>query len=100
MDNVGCFGTEAKLIDCAYHTDTSEDRHSDDIWMDCMSTGGTTSNPNGSNGANSSDKTGAETSDHDIELIVALVALVGVILLAIAVVSYIIWTRHGLRKKR
>ena len=35
MDNVGCHGTEAKLTDCAYHRDTSEDRHSGDIWIEC-----------------------------------------------------------------
>ena len=35
MDNVGCHGTEDRLIDCAYHTDTSEDRHSGDIWIEC-----------------------------------------------------------------
>ena len=35
MDNVACQGSEAKLIDCTYHTDTSEDKHSDDIWVKC-----------------------------------------------------------------
>ena len=31
MDHVACFGFEDKLIDCSYHTDTSEDDHSADI---------------------------------------------------------------------
>ena len=35
MDNVACYGNEDKLIDCTYHTDTSEDDHSDDIWVKC-----------------------------------------------------------------
>ena len=35
MDNVACYGTESKLIDCTYHTDTSEDKHSEDIWINC-----------------------------------------------------------------
>ena len=35
MDNVACYGTESKLIDCTYHTDTSEDEHSEDIWINC-----------------------------------------------------------------
>ena len=35
MDNVACYGNESKLIDCTYHTDTSEDEHSEDIWINC-----------------------------------------------------------------
>ena len=31
MDNVVCFGSEDKLIDCSYHSDTSENDHSTDI---------------------------------------------------------------------
>ena len=39
MDNVACYGSEQKLIDCTYHTDTTEDRHSNDIWINCNVTG-------------------------------------------------------------
>lgn len=35
MDNVACLGSEDKLIDCTYHTDTSEDDHSADIQVHC-----------------------------------------------------------------
>ena len=35
MDNVACYGSEDKLTDCTYHTDTSEDVHKDDIWINC-----------------------------------------------------------------
>ena len=38
MDNVACFGSEDKLIDCSYHTDTTEDDHSNDIWINCDTT--------------------------------------------------------------
>ena len=42
MDNIGCQGTENKLIECGYHTDTSEDGHSGDIWIDCSDSSITT----------------------------------------------------------
>ena len=35
MDNVACFGSEAKLINCSYHSDTSEDDHSADVLVHC-----------------------------------------------------------------
>ena len=35
MDTVACYGSESRLIDCSHHTDTSEDSHSDDIWIEC-----------------------------------------------------------------
>lgn len=36
MDHVGCYGLEAKLVDCSYSTDTSEDDHSEDIGVQCQ----------------------------------------------------------------
>ena len=38
MDTVACYGTEDKLTDCTYHTDTSEDMHNEDIWINCNPT--------------------------------------------------------------
>ena len=35
MDNVACYGSEDKLINCSYHTDTTEENHINDIWIDC-----------------------------------------------------------------
>ena len=35
MDNVACYGSESQLLDCTHHTDTSEDVHSEDIWVNC-----------------------------------------------------------------
>ena len=37
MDTVACYGSETKLIECSYHTDTSEDAHSEDVWVKCGS---------------------------------------------------------------
>ena len=37
MDNLACFGTEEKLIDCAHDTDTIEDVHDNDVWIKCRS---------------------------------------------------------------
>jgi hypothetical protein len=39
VNNVACYGSEDKLIDCTYHTDTTEDDHSNDIWINCNVTG-------------------------------------------------------------
>ena len=38
MDTVACYGSENKLTDCTYHTDTSEDMHNKDIWINCNKT--------------------------------------------------------------
>ena len=42
MDNVACYGSESKLVDCTYNTDTTEDKHSEDIWINCGTTDTTT----------------------------------------------------------
>ena len=36
MDNVGCFGWEARLIDCSHSRDTSEDTHDGDVAVQCL----------------------------------------------------------------
>ena len=103
MDNVGCHGTEDRLIDCAYHTDTSEDSHSGDVWIECDTA---SSDPAGTSKANNTD-TGEKTAttaeagtDNDTGVIVAVVALVGLVILAIAFVAYIIYTRQsGIRER-
>ena len=35
MDDVGCYGSEDKLIDCSYHTDATKDEHINDVWITC-----------------------------------------------------------------
>jgi hypothetical protein len=91
MDNVGCHGTEAKLTDCAYHRDTSEDRHSGDVWIDCSSS---------ANSIESNNNTATDSGDNVTGLIVALVALVGLVLLSIAFVGYILWSKRLHKKMR
>ena len=39
MDNVACYGLEDKLIHCSFDTDTSEDDHINDVWVNCNITG-------------------------------------------------------------
>ena len=43
MDTVACYGSEDKLTDCTYHTDTSEDVHNEDIWINCNTISSVTS---------------------------------------------------------
>ena len=52
MDNIGCQGTENKLIECGYHTDTSEDSHSGDIWIDCSDSSSITTNDESKSSSN------------------------------------------------
>ena len=82
MDNIGCQGTENKLIECGYHTDTSEDSHSGDIWIDCSDSS-----------SNDELKDAALDKRTSAALAVAVVTLIGFILLAIALV---ICTKIGL----
>ena len=76
MDNVGCYGTEARLIDCAYDMETiidytddysedyaSEDTHYGDVWIDCSSSTSTTSGPDGCKGNTDCIKTPGDEID-------------------------------------
>ena len=82
MDNIGCQGTENKLIECGYHTDTSEDSHSGDIWIDCSD----------SSIATNDEFMSSNSNDADIEartnaaLALAVVIPICFIILAIALV--------------
>ena len=90
IDNVACYGNEDKLIDCTYHTDTSEfeDDHSDDIWLDCKnstttSTDSTTTESSGQAGSPATDQNEQSISTLSIvALVVALIA-VGISILVI-----------------
>ena len=99
MDNVGCYGTEDRLIECSYHTDSNADGHTGDVWIDCGSAA--TSKPDGSVNASTTETTDemaatvAPGSDNDTGLIVALVSLAVSILLVIALVGYILYIRKG-----
>ena len=87
LDNVACHGTEDKLIDCTYHTDTSEDSHSDDIWIDCSNTS-IKAETNSNDGI-------ASGKVSDTGLIVAMVALILSISVIVALVGYIMCTRQS-----
>ena len=89
MDNVGCYGTETRLTDCAYHRDTSEDRHSGDVWIDCR----------GSSGEHHESSTESK-STHAITTAIAVVALIGFVFLLIAVTVYILCTKNRFIQKK
>ena len=95
MDNVGCYGTEEKLIDCAYHTNTRRDRHSGEVWIDCGSAEGSCDNANNIEACDQM----AALSDHTA-IIMALVSLVGLFLLVTALVGYILYTRKSKLQQR
>ena len=86
MDNIGCQGTENKLIECGYHTDTSEDSHSGDIWIDCSDSSITT---NDELMSSSSDVAAIEARTN-AALALAVVTTICFILLAI---FFIIWKK-------
>ena len=98
MDNVGCHGTEAKLTDCAYHRDTSEDRHSGDIWIECdpASDPGpedkTETDPK-SDGIRTEQRVISEKGS-DVGLIVALVALIISIVVTIVLVGCLLYKKQ------
>ena len=93
LDNVACHGTEDKLIDCTYHTDTSEDSHSDDIWIDCSNTSST----NAVESNTGSQKSGDADSEVDVGVIVAVIALALSIAIIFILVGYILFRKQGKR---
>ena len=36
MDNVACTGSELRLLDCSYDSDTSDDTHAEDVGVRCQ----------------------------------------------------------------
>ena len=92
MDNIGCQGTENKLTECGYHTDTSEDSHSGDIWIDCSDSSITTNDESKS----SSNDDAALEARTNAALALAVVTLIGFILL---VISLVICTKHRQKMK-
>ena len=82
MDNIGCQGTENKLIECGYHTDTSEDSHSGDIWIDCRFP----NNGSSSGGTALEARTNASLALPNAALALAVVTLIVFIIMSIALV--------------
>ena len=78
MDNVACYGSEDNLIDCGYHTDTTEDEHSHDIWINCDTT------------KQSSDQTTARAA---LTVSLALVVVI-VVLIVVVIILAVILFKH------
>jgi uncharacterized protein YxeA len=76
VNNVACYGSEDKLIDCNYHTDTTEDDHSNDIWINCDTT------------EQSSDQSTAKAALSISVVLLVIFIVVIVILIIIAVLLY------------
>ena len=76
MDNVACYGSEDKLIDCSYYMDTTEDDHSNDIWINCDTT------------EQSSDQSTAKAALSISVVLLVFFIVVIVILIIIAVLLY------------
>ena len=87
MDNVGCYGTEAKLTDCAYHRETSDDHNSGVVWIDCST-------------AEHSESSTESKSNYTLSTAVALVALIGFVLLLTAVAGFILCTKNRCIRKK
>ena len=92
IDNVACYGSEDKLIDCVYHTDTSEDTHAGDIRIDCSST-----DPSA---GHSSFHTHTDGGGIDTAVIVAVVAAVIGLIALVVVIAYIICKKQNKIQRR
>ena len=97
IDNVACYGSEDKLIDCAYHTDTSEDTHAGDIWIDCSSS---TVTSTATSASRSSDHTHADNGKIDTAVIVAVIAAVIGLLALVIIIAYIICNKQRKLQRR
>ena len=94
IDNVACYGAEAKLIDCSYHTDTSEDDHSEDIWVRCVKI----DHPDSST-TSSTDNFLNEVTTTTLSAVAVTMTLVLCVVVVIVVVTYVVF-RHIRKKKR
>ena len=90
IDNVACYGSDDKLIDCAYLTDTSEDSHNNDVSIDCS--GSNSESGGGNDSGDSYVGQGTNTG-----LTVAIVALIVSILVAMGLTLYILCTKQTAR---
>ena len=91
MDNVACHGTEERLTDCSYHTDTSEDRHWADIWIECNADSKVDETKSDGNTPAPLER---ESGKSQGGLGVGIVALLISILLVVVVVGYILYTKQ------
>ena len=90
MDNVACFGSEEKLIDCSYDTDTSEDDHSADIRVHCAQNSETST----ADAALTDDRTAMQDSTKSLSVAALTVSLIVFVLVIISGIVYIAY-RHN-----
>ena len=84
MDNVACYGSEGKLVDCSYHTDTNEDNHINDIWIKCNVTVSVFTSANVNNNDTSS----------TVALAMSMIALgISILVLVVLLIGYLVY-RH------
>ena len=76
MDNVACYGSEDKLTDCTFNTQTSEDVHNNDIWIECSSVIGTSMST-------------INNEENNTALIISLVAVCGLLLVLVVISSVV-----------
>jgi hypothetical protein len=103
VNNVACYGSEDKLIDCNYHTDTTEDDHSNDIWINCNVTGASKTATHATSDTTEFISPSADTLTDEstscsvtpmITLVVALIGLNLSILVIIFQIGYIVYRRY------
>ena len=79
MNNVACFGSETKLIECNYRKGTSGDDHSDDIWVNCD--------------ASSPDRSTEQSSSSTSVTVILLAVLlcISILVIIITVVAFLLY---------
>ena len=77
MNNVTCFGSEAKLIECNYRNDTSGDDHSEDVWVNCD--------------ASSPDRSTEQSSSSTSVTVVVLLLYISILVIIITVVAFLFY---------
>ena len=91
MDNVACYGSEDKLIDCTFNTETSEDVHSNDIWVKCSSVTEKSMSTTNNTGLTIPTEKGISTASSEQEkstgLIIPLVAVCVLLLVMVVIIS-------------
>ena len=100
MDNVACYGSEDKLVDCSYNKDTTEDKHLNDIWINCNVTSGkqqgtqaTSDTAEVASPSANTLTTKSTTTTSTVALVVAMIGL-GISIVVIAIlIGYIVYKR-------
>ena len=91
MDNVACYGPETKLIECDYHIDTSEDDHSEDIWINCGAGAEGTSSLENNGGS------GQSSSSASVVVLAILLCISILVIIAMVVVAFLVYKRLNKR---